>query len=107
MCLYIIEDCEPKEGNPVTDEERLKTFRRAEDWERLAILEVRVDDHESDIKEVVDNQKKLATSIDLVNKTLLQIKYTVIGAIVILVAQEFGWLAVLKAATMGAAPTVS
>ncbi len=93
----------PKEDSPVTDDQmnKVKAFRRAEDWERLAILEVRVDDHEADIKEIVKNQEKLTAAIDTVNKTLLQIKYVIIGAVGVILTHEMGLLDAVLAIVRG------
>lgn len=75
-----------------TKEEDLKTFRRIEDWERLAVLEVRVNDHESDLKQVFIHQELLSNGIAGINKTLQKILWVIVGAVTILLFQKYGAL---------------
>ena len=78
----------PKEDSAVADKEgRLQSFRRADDWERLAILEVRVNDHGEDIEHLILNQSKLSSSLESINRTLLTIRtalYTSVGLLALL-----------------------
>ena len=82
-----------REGNPVAD----VVFNPAHDWERVAILEVRVSSHEDSIKHLFTHQEKLAESLDSISKTLLQIKYVVLGALGVVMITEIGLIDALKA----------
>ena len=56
-------------------------LRRVEDWERLAILEVRVDDHDEDIKALIKQGAEFSASMQKIVNTLQQIKWTMVGAL--------------------------
>ena len=77
-------------GIPPMNDEELKTFRRTEDWERLAVLEVRVNDHAQDLKQVFKHQELLSEGIAGINSTLQRILYVMVGAGSLLVIQELG-----------------
>lgn len=71
------------------------SFRREEDRERLAVLEIRVADHAEDLKEVFRHQAILSKGVEGINRTLRMIMYTVVGSALTLVLQEAGLLKVL------------
>lgn len=74
----------------MSSDEELTTFRRTEDWERLAVLEVRVNDHAHDLKQVFKHQELLSEGIAGINSTLQRILYVMVGAGAILLVQEVG-----------------
>lgn len=67
-------------------------FRRVEDWERLAVLEVRVNDHEEDLKVVLENQSILSQGVADINTTLNRILWVAAGSFGTVVAHEVGVL---------------
>ena len=60
------------------------------DSERLAVLEVRVNDHEEDLKHMQKNQELLREGIAGIQTTLQRILFVIVGAVSILVLQEQG-----------------
>lgn len=60
------------------------------DSERLAVLEVRVNDHEEDLKHMQKNQELLREGIAGIQITLQRILFVIVGAVSILVLQEQG-----------------
>jgi len=57
---------------------------------RVVRLEVRTDDHSEDIKELRNATVCLQETMSSIEKNLSQIKYIVVGALAVLVAQSFG-----------------
>lgn len=78
----------PHSNDP--DNSKNLVYKRTE--ERIAVLEVRVSDHSEDIKQLMLSQKSLTQSLCTISNTLLQIKYTLIGAIGITLVLKYGWL---------------
>jgi hypothetical protein len=64
---------------------------------RVIKLELRVEDHADDLKRLQDISDSLKKSLAGIEKTLAQIKWIAIGAIITLVANEVGVVKVLKA----------
>jgi hypothetical protein len=64
---------------------------------RVIKLELRVEDHAEDLKRLSDISDSLKKSLAGIEKTLAQIKWIAIGAIITLVANEVGVVKVLKA----------
>lgn len=58
--------------------------------ERIAVLEVRVDNHEEDIQQVFKHQEVLSKGIASIDKTLNRISWAVSGAALLYVAQQIG-----------------
>lgn len=79
----------------MTEDEQALQFRRIEDRERLAVLEIRVADHSDDLKEVFKHQEILAKGVEGINKTLRMIMYSCVGAAVTVVMQDVGLLKLL------------
>lgn len=71
------------------------SFRRVEDKERLAVLEIRVADHADDLKEVFRHQAILSKGVEGINRTLRTIMYSTIAAALTVVIQEVGLVKVL------------
>ena len=88
MVVFVNNTRASKESGMSTNEDN--TFRRLEDWERLAVLEVRVNDHSEDLKQVFKHQEILSEGVASINSTLLKILYTLVGAGTFLVLQERG-----------------
>lgn len=57
---------------------------------RVIKLELRVDDHQEELKKLQDISADLRTSLAGIEKTLSQIKYLAIGACAVVFAQTFG-----------------
>ena len=81
----------------MTDKSTDDTFRRAEDWERLAIIEVRVNDHEEDIRQLISHQQELSKSFESIVSTLKQVRTALLTAIAFFLLNEMGLLATIKA----------
>lgn len=63
---------------------------------RIIKLELRVDDHAEELKNLQDISKDLRTSLGGIEKTLSQIKYLAMGACAVVVTQSFGIKDALK-----------
>jgi uncharacterized coiled-coil protein SlyX len=57
---------------------------------RVIKLELRVDDHQEELKKLQDISSDLRTSLAGIEKTLAQIKYLAMGAVAVVVAQSVG-----------------
>lgn len=66
-------------------------FRRSDDLERIAVLEVRVNDHEEDLKQLTLHQEQLSEGITNINTTLQRILYAIIGAGLVIIANQIGF----------------
>lgn len=64
---------------------------------RVIKLELRVDNHEEDLKKLSDISNSLKQSLAGIEKTLAQIKWIAIGVVITLVANEVGMIKVIKA----------
>lgn len=64
--------------------------------QRVLKLELIVDGHKEDLKELRDSAKMLKESLTAIEKTLQQIKWLTIGGALVLVANEIGFIKVLK-----------
>ncbi len=64
--------------------------------QRLLKLELIVDGHREDLKELRDSSKMLKNSLEAIEKTLQQIKYLAIGGAIVMVANEVGIIKVIK-----------
>lgn len=64
--------------------------------QRVLKLELIVDGHKEDLKELRDSAKMLSKSLEAIEKTLQQIKWLTIGGALVLVANEIGFIKVLK-----------
>lgn len=63
---------------------------------RVIKLELRVDNHEDDLKKLQDISDSLKRSLVSIEKTLAQIKWLALGVAFTLVANEVGIIKVLK-----------
>jgi uncharacterized coiled-coil protein SlyX len=63
---------------------------------RIIKLELRVENHEVDLKELQNISNALKTSLAGIEKTLAQIKWLATGAVVAIVGQSMGIDKVLK-----------
>lgn len=63
---------------------------------RIIKLELRVDDHQEELKKLQDISSDLRKSLAGIEKTLSQIKYLAIGACAVVVAQSLGIEKALK-----------
>jgi hypothetical protein len=63
---------------------------------RVVKLENKTDNHDEDIREIRSENKRLDASLVSINKTLEQIKYTILGAVSFLVLQNMGLTDFLK-----------
>lgn len=63
---------------------------------RVIKLELRVDNHEEDLKKLQDISDSLKKSLTSIEKSLAQIKWLAIGVALTLVANEVGIIKVLK-----------
>ncbi|MEE8598551.1 MAG: hypothetical protein V3S69_03410 [Dehalococcoidales bacterium] len=70
--------------------------RRKEDNERLAVLEIRVENHEEDLRQMSLHQEMLSKGIANIDKTLRMIFWSVCGACGLLIAQQLGVVEFLK-----------
>lgn len=57
---------------------------------RIIKLELRVDDHQEELKKLQDISSDLRKSLAGIEKTLSQIKYLAMGAVAVVVAQSVG-----------------
>ena len=57
---------------------------------RVVRLEVQIDNHEEDIKELRGSHTDLKKAMNSIEKNLAQIKYIAIGALAVVVAQTIG-----------------
>lgn len=64
--------------------------------QRVLKLELIVDGHKEDLKELRDSAKMLSKSLEAIEKTLQQIKWLTIGGALVLVANEIGFIKVIK-----------
>ncbi len=63
---------------------------------RVIKLELKVEDHATELKKLQDISVDLRTSLSGIEKTLNQIKYLAIGAVLVIVSQSVGVTNVLK-----------
>jgi uncharacterized coiled-coil protein SlyX len=64
---------------------------------RVIKLELRVDNHEDDLKKLQDISDSLQRSLMGIEKTLAQIKWLALGVTFTLVANEIGIIKIIKA----------
>lgn len=57
---------------------------------RVIKLELRVDNHADELKQLQETSKDLSNSLRAIETTLVQIKWLVIGGGIVLFAREFG-----------------
>ena len=63
---------------------------------RVIKLELRVEDHAEELKKLQDISADLRNSLSGIEKTLNQIKYLAIGAVLVVLTQSMGITNVLK-----------
>lgn len=63
---------------------------------RIIKLELKVEDHAEELKNLQDISTDLRNSLSGIEKTLNQIKYLAIGAVLVIVSQSIGITNVLK-----------
>lgn len=63
---------------------------------RVIKLELRVDNHEEDLKKLSDISEALRASLVSIEKTLAQIKWLAAGAIIAIFAQAMGMEKIIK-----------
>jgi uncharacterized coiled-coil protein SlyX len=63
---------------------------------RVIKLELRVEDHAEELKKLQDISTDLRNSLTGIEKTLNQIKYLAMGAVLVVLAQSMGITHVLK-----------
>jgi hypothetical protein len=63
---------------------------------RVIKLELRVDNHEEDLKKLSDISEALRSSLVSIEKTLAQIKWLAAGAIIAIFGQAMGMEKILK-----------
>lgn len=63
---------------------------------RVIKLELKVEDHATELKKLQDISVDLRTSLSGIEKTLNQIKYLAIGAVLVIISQSIGVTNVLK-----------
>lgn len=63
---------------------------------RVIKLELRVDNHENELKELKDTSTKMQTALSSIEKTLAQIKWLAAGALLAYVFQALGLKETLK-----------
>lgn len=63
---------------------------------RVIKLELRVEDHAEELKKLQDISTDLRNSLSGIEKTLNQIKYLAIGAVLVVLTQSMGITNVLK-----------
>lgn len=63
---------------------------------RVIKLELRVEDHAEELKKLQDISTDLRNSLTGIEKTLNQIKYLAMGAVIVILAQSMGITSVLK-----------
>ena len=59
-------------------------------------LEWRVDSHEEQLKVLQQNAVALKDHLDAINKSLLQIKWFVVGGVICWLSEQMGLLGILK-----------
>lgn len=59
-------------------------------------LEWRVDSHEEQLKVLQQNAVALKDQLDAINKSLLQIKWFVVGGVICFLSEQLGLLNILK-----------
>ena len=64
--------------------------------QRLLKLELIVEGHHEDLRELRDASKMLKVSLEAIEATLQQIKYLAIGGAIVLAANEVGIVKVIK-----------
>lgn len=64
--------------------------------QRLLKLELIVEGHHEDLRELRDASKMLKVSLEAIEATLQQIKYLAIGGAIVLAANEIGIVKVIK-----------
>lgn len=64
--------------------------------QRVLKLELIVDGHQEDLRELRDASKMLKTSLEAIEATLQQIKWLAVGGAIMLVANEVGIVKVIK-----------
>jgi hypothetical protein len=65
-------------------------YRRTEDVARIAVLELRVNDHSEDLKQLTLHQEQLSSGITEINNTLQRILYAIVGAGGVIIAGQVG-----------------
>ena len=63
---------------------------------RLLKLEIIVEGHQEDLKELGDTSKMLKEALDGIKATLQQIKWLAVGGAIVFVSNEVGIIKVLK-----------
>lgn len=63
---------------------------------RVIKLELRVDDHQEELKKLQDISSDLRSSLNSIEKTLAQIKWLATGAVMVVLAQSLGIKEILK-----------
>lgn len=63
---------------------------------RVIKLELKVEDHATELKKLQDISVDLRSSLSGIEKTLNQIKYLAIGAVLVIISQSAGITTVLK-----------
>lgn len=63
---------------------------------RVIRLELKVDDHDEELKELRSTSKALSSALSGIEKTLQQIKWLAMGAALVLFGKELGVEKVLK-----------
>ena len=63
---------------------------------RVIKLELKVEDHAAELKKLQDISVDLRSSLSGIEKTLNQIKYLAIGAVLVIISQSIGVSNVLK-----------
>lgn len=64
--------------------------------QRLLKLEIIVQGHAEDLKELADTSKMLKSSLEAIEKTLQQIKWLAIGGAFVFIANEAGFTKAFK-----------
>ena len=64
--------------------------------QQLDRLEWRVDSHEEQLKILQKNAVALKDQLDAINKSLLQIKWFVVGGVICFLSEQLGLLNILK-----------
>ena len=64
--------------------------------QRVLKLELIVEGHKEDLKELRDSAKMLRQSLEAIEATLQQIKWLAIGGALVLIANEIGFVKVIK-----------
>lgn len=64
--------------------------------QRVLKLELIVEGHKEDLKELRDSAKMLRHSLEAIEATLQQIKWLAIGGALVLIANEIGFVKVIK-----------